>query len=356
LRVEHQLGWVLSSLLVPELDETLNLIGSIGLGYACMGVAEDTVAGIAGQEGQNALLAAAPSGDVMLFQRFFLGIGGDSVEIQVERRTPWQAGSMNLVQPSLEQAETQPVIDTGTVGGQIRALGNRVETCEEGDAFIANQIHDMTLAFGAQQLEGQQASYRLLGGDHGRTGQSHLSYDLAQSDVPHHGEEKEQAPGTGAEGSRGQTQGADISDGRGFGPKGFGAFLVEPTWKAGKAFLPKQEGQSIDTDGVSGSGQLPLDVIDGEVAFPHRDHQVSEGITDRSQSRLLRNTREESGAKVGIVAKLMAEDAEGTRGITESVGDFDRGKLLDEEGTQSFVLPLETRFGGEEEGGIAGGC
>ena len=65
---------------------------------------------------------------------------------------------------------------------------------------------------------------------------------------------------------------------------------------------------------------------------------------------------EESGAKVGIVAKLMAEDAEGTRGITESVGDFDRGKLLDEEGTQSFVLPLETRFGGEEEGGIAGGC
>ena len=80
LRVEHQLGWVLSSLLVPELDETLNLIGSIGLGYACMGVAEDTVAGIAGQEGQNALLAAAPSGDVMLFQRFFLGIGGDSVE------------------------------------------------------------------------------------------------------------------------------------------------------------------------------------------------------------------------------------------------------------------------------------
>ena len=123
-----------------------------------------------------------------------------------------------------------------------------------------------------------------------------------------------------------------------------------------KAFLPKQEGQSIDTDGVSGSGQLPLDVIDGEITFPHRDHQVSEGITDRSQSRLLGNAREEPGAKVGIVAKLMAEDAEGTRGITESAGDLDRGKLLDEEGTQGFVLPLETRFGGEEEGGIASGC
>jgi hypothetical protein len=106
---------------------------------------------------------------------------------------------------------------------------------------------------------------------------------------------------------------------------------------------------------VSGSGQLPLDVIDGEIAFPHRDHQVSQRITDRSQSRLLGDAREEPCAKVGIVAKLMAEDAEGTWGITKSAGDLDRGKLLDEEGTQGFVLPLEMRFGGKEEGGIAGG-
>jgi hypothetical protein len=277
------------------------------------------------------------------------------MEIQVERRTPWQACSMNLVRPSLEQAETEPVIDARTVGGQIRALGDRVETCEEGDAFIADQVHDMTLAFGAQELEGQQASHRLLGGNHGRTGQSYLSYDLAQSDVLHHGEEQEQAPGTSAEGSRGQAEGSDIGDGRGFGPKGLGTFLVEPPGKAGKAFLPKQEGQSIDTDGLPGSGQLPLDVIDGEVAFPHRDHQVSERITDRSQNWLLGDAREEPGAKVGIVAKLMAEDAERTWGITESAGDLNRGKFLDEEGTQGFVLPLETRFRGEEEGGIAGG-
>src|SRR5208282_2855541 len=45
-------------------------------------------------------------------------------------------------------------------------------------------------------------------------------------------------------------------------------------------------------DSVSGSGQLPLNVIDGEIAFPHRDHQVSQRITDRSQSRLLGDARE----------------------------------------------------------------
>ena len=179
-------------------------------------------------------------------------------------------------------------------------------------------------------------------------------YDLAQSDVLHHGDEQEQAAGAGAEGSRGQAQGADIGDGRGFGPKGLGAFLVEPSGQAGEAFLAKQEGQRIDADGVSGAGQLPLDVVDGEVAFPHRDDQVSEGITDRSQGRLLGSASEEAGTEGGIVAELMAEDAEGTRGVAEAAGDLDRGKLLDEEGTQGFVLPLERRFGGEEEGGIAG--
>jgi hypothetical protein len=108
LRVEHQLDRILSRLLVPELDKPQNLVGLIGLGYTGMGVAEDTVDGIAGQEGQNALLAAAPSGDVMLFQRFFLGIGGNSMEIQVERRTPWQACSMNLVRPSLRPPDLGP--------------------------------------------------------------------------------------------------------------------------------------------------------------------------------------------------------------------------------------------------------
>ena len=68
------------------------------------------------------------------------------------------------------------------------------------------------------------------------------------------------------------------------------------------------KGQSVDTDGVPRSSQLPLDVIDVEVAFPHRGHQVSEGITDRSQSRVLGDAREEPCAKAGIAVKLMAEE------------------------------------------------
>jgi hypothetical protein len=96
LRIEHQLGRVLPGLLAPELDESQDFVGLFDPGDSGMGIAEDTMASIASQERQDALLAATPSGDVVLFQGFRLGIGGDGVEIEVEGRTPWQAGSVNF--------------------------------------------------------------------------------------------------------------------------------------------------------------------------------------------------------------------------------------------------------------------
>jgi len=47
-----------------------------------MGIAEDTLGGVAGEEDQDALLAATTTGDVVLLQRLFLGIGRDGVEIE----------------------------------------------------------------------------------------------------------------------------------------------------------------------------------------------------------------------------------------------------------------------------------
>src|SRR5271169_1557897 len=104
----------------------------------------------------------------------------------------------------------------------------------------------MTLAVRAEKFEGQQTADGLLGGDHARAGEARLAYDPGQLDVPHHGEEQEQTPGTGAEGARSQAQGADIGDGRGLRPKGFRAFVVESPRETGEAFLPKQEGEGVD--------------------------------------------------------------------------------------------------------------
>ena len=187
-------------------------------------------------------------------------------------------------------------------------------------------------------------------------GRSRLAYDLGQLDVPHHGDEQEQAAGTGAEGARSQAQGADIGDGRWLWPKGFGAFVVESSRKTGEAFLPQQEGQGVDADALSGLRQFPLNVIDGEVPFPHGDDQFPERIADRSRCRSLEDGRKEPGTEVRIVAELMTEDPKGPGGIAEATGDFDRTELIDEVSAQGFVLPLEGRFWGEEEVGVVGRC
>ena len=52
---------------------------------------------------------------------------------------------------------------------------------------------------------------------------------------------------------------------------------------------------------------------------------------------------------MGIVAELMAEDAEGGRGIAKTAGDVAGGLFLDEEGAESFVLTLQGKLRGEEE-------
>ena len=66
--------------------------GLLGLGNAGVGVAEDALLGIAGQEDQNALLAAAAAGNIVLFQRFLGGVGGHGMEVQIQRRPRRQAG------------------------------------------------------------------------------------------------------------------------------------------------------------------------------------------------------------------------------------------------------------------------
>ena len=52
---------------------------------------------------------------------------------------------------------------------------------------------------------------------------------------------------------------------------------------------------------------------------------------------------------MGIVAELIAEDAEGAGGVAEAAGNVGRGLLIDEEGTEGFVLALQRELGRKEE-------
>jgi hypothetical protein len=58
---------------------------------------------------------------------------------------------------------------------------------------------------------------------------------------------------------------------------------------------------------------------------------------------------EEGGAFVRVVAELMAQDAKGTGGVAKTVGDIGGRLLVDEEGAEGFVLPLEGEQRRKEE-------
>src|SRR5207244_1984468 len=87
-RVEDQFLRQVARVPLPKLHEPEDLIRLLGFGEARLAVAEHALGGVAGQKDQDPLLTAAPAGDVVLFQRLDLGIGGHGVEVPMSSRRP----------------------------------------------------------------------------------------------------------------------------------------------------------------------------------------------------------------------------------------------------------------------------
>ena len=239
-----------------------------------------------------------------------------------------------------------------TVSGQIRALGHHVEAGKQGDPLVKDQVHDMALTFLPDELESQQGADGLFGRDHAGFGQLGLADDLGQIEAMHQRDEEQQAAHSSSEGAGRKAQGADIGHGRWLGLECGGPLVIAAPGKSGKPFFAQQHGECIDTDGVSGSRQLPLNVIDGEVLLADGHGQFTDAIPRGGGLRPVFNGLEEAHPFARIVAELMAEHAKGAGGIVETAGHFGRRQLLDEEAAQGLVLPLERRFWGKEELGF----
>ena len=84
--------------------------------------------------------------------------------------------------------------------------------------------------------------------------------------------------------------------------------------------------------------QSALNIVDGEISFPHGDRQVPHAIADRSRLWAVGDIIEEVFPFCGVVTELVAEDAERPWGIAESTSDGVRRKFLDEEAAESFVV------------------
>ena len=64
-------------------------------------------------------------------------------------------------------------------------------------------------------------------------------------------------------------------------------------------------------------------------------------------------TRGDKETRIGVAQKGVAEDAESAGGVAEATGDVGRGLLIDEVGTEGFVLALQGKLGRQEEALIA---
>ena len=120
LGIEDPLGGELFSVLLPEFDKAQDLTRLLGLRDPGVGVAGDPFGGVAGEEDQDALLAAA--GDVVLLQGFFLGIGGDGMKIQVDGGAGFKPATLRLLN---QAAIIGAVVEAGAIGGQIGAVWER---------------------------------------------------------------------------------------------------------------------------------------------------------------------------------------------------------------------------------------
>ena len=333
----------------PEVDEAQDLVRLLGLGNAGFGIAEHPRGGVPRQEDQNALLTPAAARHVVLFQRLGLGIGGHGVKVEVDGRPASEADPVHGVGPGVHQARGAAAIDAGTVGREVGPFRDDVEAGKEGDARVEHQIHDMALAFFAEQLERQQGPHRLGRRNHFRFRQRGGAHDGGHIEIPHQRHEEEQAPDARAKRARGDTQRAHVGHGRRVRLQPVRPLVIPTTGQPGEALFPQQDRQGVDAGRVAGRRQLPLDIVDGQILLPHRDSEIPHAVTNRRGLRPMFERLEESGALAGIMAKLVTEDPEGAGRVAKAARHDVGGLALDEESAQGLILPLARRIGGEKE-------
>jgi hypothetical protein len=181
-----------------------------------------------------------------------------------------------------------------------------------------------------------------------------VAHDAREIEGLEEREKQEQPTDPGAKRPRGQVDPPDIGDGRGLRFERGGPFVIAPPREAREALLAHQHGQGIDADRVTGGGEFPLDVIDGEIPLPHRHREGPDAISDRRMAGAALGLAEEGRAARRGVAKLRAQDAERAGRIAEPARHRVGGLAFDEERAERFVLPVEGLTGLEEEAGLGG--
>jgi hypothetical protein len=311
-----------------------------------VGIAEDASRGILRQEGQDALLSSAPLGDIVLLHQGVLAMERDRVEIEVEGPPAGQTEPAHGVEPTSHQFRIAGRSDPATVLGQVGSFGDDVQAREEGQPLVQDQAHDVGVACGPEELQGQERPHRTASRNHLRAGETGVLDDSVQGDRSQHRQEEEQAAELGPERRRTQIElpdVGDIGDGR---PRPGGTFVIGPTRQASKSFILEDLCHGDRTERIPLMGQVPADVIDGKVLLAQGDDLIAEWIGFGRDLGTFGRGQEEVTS--GILAKLMNKNTKASRGVTKAASGLAAGQPLDEESAEGLVLTVG-RVGGLEK-------
>src|SRR5262249_52518965 len=239
--------------------------------------------------------------------------------------------------------------DAATVLGEERALGDRVESGEEGQPLIEDIAHDVAVARVAEELQGQQRSHGATGRDQSRSGEAAASQDRVQLGGDQGGQEEEQAAELGVDVARGQVELTDIRDIGRNGSRSVGSLLIAAPRQLGEALLLEDRGDGCRAERLTVPRQSPADVVDGKILLAEGDDLLPQPFLLAGRPALVCRGDEE--VAIGPAAELVYEDAEAPRRVAEASGRLGRREAVDEEGAEGFVLSLGGAGGLREPAG-----
>ncbi len=311
--VEDEFGGQLAGALAPGLGEAQDLVVLAVLAEAGVGPGKQAGVGVAGEESEDASLAAAALGDVVAFEQGVGAVEGDGVEIEIEGASAAEvrAQAAGGVVPGVHQGGAAARVDAAGVFGEGGALGDGIEAGEEGEPLVKGFGHDPRGPTDAPQLEGEQGAEGAAGRDHRAARQAVLAEHVVEPDPGEVAGKQEQATELGAQAAGGQVQGALVGDGGVHGSGSGGALCRR---------APPQLGQASALEHARDSGGADRQgLLRGEVRGDLGGREIAQGA--------------------GCVAKAAG-------------GLLERG-VVDEERAQGFVAAVGAVFGGVEAlGGV----
>src|SRR5437773_3848042 len=125
------------------------------------------------------------------------------------------------------------------------------------------------------------------------------------------------------------------------------SFVIAAPRQRREALLAQHLAHGGGTQGRAVLFEGLADLIHRMVLLAQSDYQVVRLGLVRLGARTVTGRREE--LRMGLTTELVAQHAEGSRGVAESAGDLVGGAVLNEEGAQGFVLALVGMGGFGEE-------